>query len=1110
MIYYLFAGPETDAPGSFTSYCSELNAEVRALDTLIGGDAHDLIQPENWLKLKQELKDEADGALLSPPCGSFSGSRNDHDGGPRPLRGCEGAEIYGLQGLDPEEKETVRVGTACMVRTAEAALIVLGKEPWQDELGDDVWPPVLVEQPMPRPCCPSGYLLPEMQVLDRHRAVGDSDIAQCPLGAKTVKKTRLKGSVKIVAASSCPHKKRWWRTPWNGKWHYGAHPPLKGKQWAIPSEKWRPSMLRPYSPKGPYLTKASAAYPHSMNKLLAIEIVGQARKCKRAKMRLRGPVNSTTAQPSPLTLPGGDLRCEKAPSGGQGTLPGGDLRCEKAPSGGQGPHDNALPQPAQPALIQATMEMFGNLTKCGKWKNALVNKSQDAVGGACTDHNEQAIYKGLTSDLDLRGGRTIVHKAMYEAERLAIGGLRNTADTMSRLGSVREFGKRFRAKLDGWIEAVDGFESRCLSLIGLEGEELKRALAVAKPDFDKIKSWASQFLETQEPRSRTASRTCIDGPFLRSWSKAAGDPGANAVEWLDGDGAPAGLSVDFKLDGIWPSVDPEASEDVDELLRTDYDGFVNYAGFDEDEDAYQELWAFVATGKLLAYRTREECKAAIGAEPLLSRFGLLIKWRDGKCKKRVILDCKQSGLSKRTRRRYKVMLPRVTDAVRDALKLLANRLPLEQLEIFILDFKDAFWSIPLHGGEKRWFCGRVRGWWLVYNAVAQGSRNGPLAWCTIAALLARLTQGLFDPLREMRLQVYVDDPAATICGTAKHRDRVICIMILVWVMTGFELALAKAKRGSEVTWIGSTISVCNTSVQVSIPEDKARDVLNLTQEIENGNVVSAKVLRTYAGKTNSIASVIDVMRPFVSDAYGALKSIQDETNSNAPRNCIWSRQVSSTTTWIRLFLQRQKGSIVRIFPLSTFLDTGIHVTIRMDASPWGLGAVLFVEHQVKAWIACALDKHDCEILKIVLGDCASQQTAECLIQLVSLRAWKAIWQKPRVILTVSSDNMTSLHLVDNFKASGPSINLIAREVALEYGDSTHRPSRRSHCPGVANKLADTLSRRYQPQKTFALPQELSKLTETQVQTRDESYYLTRAGAKPDSAGDLEAPSPPLR
>ena len=45
----------------------------------------------------------------------------------------------------------------------------------------------------------------------------------------------------------------------------------------------------------------------------------------------------------------------------------------------------------------------------------------------------------------------------------------------------------------------------------------------------------------------------------------------------------------------------------------------------------------------------------------------------------------------------------------------------------------------------RLVAGKAKNKIVVYQTVAQGSRNGSLSWSTVAALLARLTQGLFNP-----------------------------------------------------------------------------------------------------------------------------------------------------------------------------------------------------------------------------------------------------------------------------------------------------------------------------------------------------------------------------
>ena len=47
----------------------------------------------------------------------------------------------------------------------------------------------------------------------------------------------------------------------------------------------------------------------------------------------------------------------------------------------------------------------------------------------------------------------------------------------------------------------------------------------------------------------------------------------------------------------------------------------------------------------------------------------------------------------------------------------------------------------------------------------------------------------------------------------------------------------------------------------------------------------------------------------------------------------------------------------------------------------------------------------------------------------------------------------------------------------------------SHTPGVANVIPDSLSRQFQPDKTFVLPPGLTSEQEFTVPIRDSDYYL---------------------
>ena len=83
----------------------------------------------------------------------------------------------------------------------------------------------------------------------------------------------------------------------------------------------------------------------------------------------------------------------------------------------------------------------------------------------------------------------------------------------------------------------------------------------------------------------------------------------------------------------------------------------------------------------------------MGGEPVLSRFAVLTRSKNGRTKRRLILDLKQSGVTACTQQAYRVVLPRGSDTIRDALFLLsvgAADTDGTDFEWFVSGFVDAF------------------------------------------------------------------------------------------------------------------------------------------------------------------------------------------------------------------------------------------------------------------------------------------------------------------------------------------------------------------------------------------------------------------------------------
>ncbi len=142
---------------------------------------------------------------------------------------------------------------------------------------------------------------------------------------------------------------------------------------------------------------------------------------------------------------------------------------------------------------------------------------------------------------------------------------------------------------------------------------------------------------------------------------------------------------------------------------------------------------------------------------------MIAKEKHGVTKRRLILDAKESGVTECGRKNQRIMLPHVINLVYDVLSSHASCQDADLLEWLVLDITDAFWTLGLRASERHFFVGKFRGFYFLYNRLAQGSRGAPLAWCRFFALVSRLTVALFAATA-CKAQVYVYDPAFTFTG----------------------------------------------------------------------------------------------------------------------------------------------------------------------------------------------------------------------------------------------------------------------------------------------------------------------------------------------------------
>lgn len=238
-VVHLFSGPSS-RPDGLAAQCRLLGIDCRDFDTVNGPDQN-LACDITWQQVLALLREPGClGAVMGPPCNTFSHARTVAPG-PPPLRTSE--HPYGLPGLTPSQKEQVRTANLLAARSAEAATLLHG-----------AGKSFVIENPERwSPQSPSIWALEEMQRVAALPGVCTLHFDQCTVGAPARKPTTLlyyRLDLRRLQAR-CTHPVREWRNP-DGSMHRGAHPRTVQRQ-----------------VDGQWATKALAAYPARLNQVLA-------------------------------------------------------------------------------------------------------------------------------------------------------------------------------------------------------------------------------------------------------------------------------------------------------------------------------------------------------------------------------------------------------------------------------------------------------------------------------------------------------------------------------------------------------------------------------------------------------------------------------------------------------------------------------------------------------------------------------------------------------------------------------------------------------------------------------------------------------------------------
>ena len=329
--------------------------------------------------------------------------------------------------------------------------------------------------------------------------------------------------------------------------------------------------------------------------------------------------------------------------------------------------------------------------------------------------------------------------------------------------------------------------------------------------------------------------------------RAAGDPDEEVARWLR-DGAPMGILREIQPCGLLPlKRSPAEATPQSVLLRSRKRNHASFRELHGEERApgLKVLEDHVMKGFGVLFTDRDAAEDWLGSATASAPLGNVRKEKDdGTVKDRLISDMRANGVNSASETPERQVLPTLLHHARDLALLSQASTPKPNLFVMILDFKDAFMSVPHDPQEWAWNCCDAEasvsrgsrcpaypgepqeGRFVVWRVLGFGGKSNPLIFARVAAFASRTGQALFDEevpvtcgttLASVRLQQYVDDPIAAICGDQLGANAAVDLLIAWWLVLGIPLSWSKgmfraiSAKASHV-WIGGSFPVPSPGV----------------------------------------------------------------------------------------------------------------------------------------------------------------------------------------------------------------------------------------------------------------------------------------------------------
>jgi len=297
-------------------------------------------------------------------------------------------------------------------------------------------------------------------------------------------------------------------------------------------------------------------------------------------------------------------------------------------------------------------------------------------------------------------------------ERQYVGGLRRTCKAVAKLPTLIIAGHKLSQAMDGLLDEEEDIVPFVIELIE-SGSKVKHdretdrhrcsnACKKCKLELQvgktrQVMAEVTGAVDTEPVTNNGGVSTALRPGLFGAWQRFAQDPDDQVEGWLR-HGGPCGLELTPQNSGVFaPTEDAGEVGDPSEILGSD--AIIVETKIDRDEDAFIQLATYEDEGYVRSFASVKEAQEFENGPLVFSDLVVVEKIKpDGTKKRRLILDCKSSGVSHASKKTERGKLPRVLDVVFDTLEICCEENvdpECEEAEFFVVGVEEAYWNVPI-------------------------------------------------------------------------------------------------------------------------------------------------------------------------------------------------------------------------------------------------------------------------------------------------------------------------------------------------------------------------------------------------------------------------------